>query len=133
MRGVAMTILRIALAAVAVAVGVGMSASAGAAADGSAFMLAGTPKLYAVGGHDRLGQPVAYVTLRGDRHLHDPRLRAGCWRVRSHVRVAVAQELGDATALLIRPAAGVRWSGSVYRSDVEASEVRCDSGAVPQR
>jgi hypothetical protein len=65
-----MTILRIALVAVAV----GMSASAAAATDGSAFMLAGTPKLYAVQGHDRLGQPVAYVTLRGDRHLHDPRL-----------------------------------------------------------
>jgi hypothetical protein len=69
-----MTVLRrIAPAALVVALIVPARAGATGAASPPAFHLAGTPLLYAVQGHVRLGQPSAYVVFAGDRHLHEPR------------------------------------------------------------
>jgi hypothetical protein len=65
-----MRILPTALLALAATGAVALPAGA---ADAPEFEVSGTPRLYTVA-NQGLGRPVAYVVVKGSRHLHDPRL-----------------------------------------------------------
>jgi hypothetical protein len=65
--------MRILPTAVVALAATGAVALPAGAADAPDFKVIGTPRLYTVA-NQGLGRPVAYVVVKGSRHLHDPRL-----------------------------------------------------------